>query len=142
MSLIQKILLFIGFGFIIYSSIIVFLEPPVPPQFIAYLSMLSLLISILFLLRTLFKNAKGTTQKVLTVPIFIACSFLILIVHTLLFVDYEKNEIQLISNYATVVAFGVSLLSTMVEIGNNSSKNKTYIIKLNDGRTITKKFKL
>jgi hypothetical protein len=135
-------LMLVATYFIIYGIVVIFAGIAVSPFFSAVITILSLIVSLMILLFSLLKKVTSKFHRgivVFTILIMIAviARFLYLLYTGKLDKELDLNPL---SNYSTIVAFGVSLVALVLD-GSNKSRSHTYVSLTGDKKVILKKEK-
>ncbi|MBE7896230.1 hypothetical protein G7L40_19990 [Paenibacillus polymyxa] len=122
-------LLLIAVIFIVYGIVVIFFKIEVSPFISSVITVFSFIVSLMILLFALLRKVatkfyKGVTILCILIMIaVISRSFMLLYTG-----EFEKTlDINLLSNYSTIVAFGVSLVAFVLD-GSNNTSSKRYVL--------------
>ncbi|MNW62454.1 hypothetical protein D3C74_405860 [compost metagenome] len=131
------ILLSIAAIFILYGIVVIFVEIEVSPTISAAITILSFIVSLMILLFALLRKVTSKFYKGIT----IFCILIMIAVISRSFIllytgEFEKAlNVNLLSNYSTIVAFGVSLVALVLDGSNNSSsRSQKYVSVTKDNK--------
>ncbi|QNR65495.1 hypothetical protein IAQ67_16545 [Paenibacillus peoriae] len=140
----HRILLLIAAFFIVYGIVVIFGEIEVSPSISSAITIFSFIISLMILLFTLLRKVTSNFYKGMTIFSILIMIAVISRSFMLLYTgELEKTlDINLLSNYSTIVAFGVSLVALVLDGSNNiSSRKQRYVSVTTDNKVKVKKVK-
>ncbi|PIH59142.1 hypothetical protein [Paenibacillus sp. LK1] len=137
-----RFLMLVSSSFIIYGIVVIFAGITVSPFFSAVITILSFIVSLMVLLFTLLKKVTSKMHK--SVVVF-AILLMLAVIAKLLYLLFtrkldEELDLNLLSNYSTIVAFGVSLIPLVLD-GSNNSGRQMYVSLSGDKKVILRKQK-
>ncbi|MBD8839914.1 hypothetical protein IFU39_19045 [Paenibacillus sp. CFBP 13594] len=135
-------LLMVAVIFVIYGIVVLFAEIDIPTFTSAVISIFSLIISLMILIFSAWKKVTSKFYKgliIFMIPIMVAiCVRLIYLIYTGT-LDKEL-DLVLLSNYATIAAFGLTLASYVLD-KTTTSKSQNYVSMTSDNKVILKREK-
>lgn len=137
-------LILIAAIFIVYGIVVLFVEVEVSPSISSAITIFSFIVSLMILLFALLRKVtskfyKGITIFTIAIMIAVISRFLMLLYTGKL--DKTLN-LSLLSNYSTIVAFGVSLIAFVLDGSNNtSSRSQRYVSVNRENKVKLKKAK-
>jgi hypothetical protein len=140
LSFSQRFLFTLAIFLIIYGVCVSILEIPVPKEIASFISICSFVFSLFAYIWDMYRNAVRVFYKAIFLLLFIVTGVFVLFVPTLLVIELQKavpsSKIDILSNYSTIVAFGISLLALIFVNKKEVKRKQTYV---SSNMKITKK---
>ncbi|WP_339797618.1 hypothetical protein MKY19_21740 [Paenibacillus sp. FSL R5-0744] len=140
LSFSQRFLFTLAIFLIIYGVCVSMFEIPVPKEVASFISICSFVFSLFAYIWDTFKNAVRVSYKVIFFLLFIVTGVFAIFVPALLVIELQKPapnpKIDILSNYSTIVAFGIFLLALIFADKKEVKKKQTYV---SSNMKITKK---
>lgn len=135
-------LLMVAWVFVFYGLVVLFAKIDVPTFISAVISIFSLIISLMILI---FSAWKKVTTKFYKGLIIFMITIMVPTCVRLIYLIYTRTldkvlDLVLLSNYATIVAFGLTLASYVLE-KTTTSKSQNYVSMTTDNKVILKREK-